>query len=113
MRSQLDPSNCLGIRAFADTHSCRELLKIAEKYTQKNFAEVMSTEEFLMLPPSQLMNIIACDELNVSNEEQVFTSVMNWVRHNLAERKHYLPQVCFCLSLVVFHLFLKALLTYW
>lgn len=93
LRSQLDPSNCLGIRAFADTHSCRELLKIAEKYTQKNFAEVTSTEEFLMLPHTQLCGIIGCDELNVSNEEQVFTSVMNWVRHNLAERKHYLPQI--------------------
>ncbi|KAL0158270.1 hypothetical protein M9458_046346, partial [Cirrhinus mrigala] len=25
--SQLDPSNCLGIRGFADTHSCSDLLK--------------------------------------------------------------------------------------
>uniref|UniRef100_A0A8B9PXS5 Kelch-like protein 20 n=1 Tax=Apteryx owenii TaxID=8824 RepID=A0A8B9PXS5_APTOW len=40
LKRQLDPSNCLGIRAFADTHSCRELLRIADKFTQHNFQEI-------------------------------------------------------------------------
>ena len=40
LKRQLDPSNCLGIRAFADTHACRELLRIADKFTQHNFQEV-------------------------------------------------------------------------
>lgn len=43
LKRQLDPSNCLGIRAFADTHSCRELLRIADKFTQHNFQEVSYT----------------------------------------------------------------------
>lgn len=42
LKNQLDPSNCLGIRAFADTHACRDLLRIADKFTQKNFQEVCS-----------------------------------------------------------------------
>lgn len=42
LKRQLDCSNCLGIRAFADTHSCRELLRIADKFTQQNFPEVIS-----------------------------------------------------------------------
>lgn len=46
LKRQLDPSNCLGIRAFADTHSCRELLRIADKFTQHNFQEV-NNEAFL------------------------------------------------------------------
>jgi hypothetical protein len=40
LKRQLDPSNCLGIRAFADTHACRELLRIADKFTQHHFQEV-------------------------------------------------------------------------
>lgn len=40
LKKQLDPSNCLGIRAFADTHACRDLLRIADKFTQHNFQEV-------------------------------------------------------------------------
>lgn len=47
LKRQLDPSNCLGIRAFADTHSCRELLRIADKFTQHNFQEVKKKSHML------------------------------------------------------------------
>ena len=40
LKRQLDPSNCLGIRAFADTHACRDLLRVADKFTQNNFLQV-------------------------------------------------------------------------
>jgi len=93
LKRQLDPSNCLGIRAFADTHSCRELLRIADMYTQHNFQEVMTSEEFLLLPANQLVDIIASDELNIRSEEQVFNAVMGWVKFNVAERRSVLSQV--------------------
>ena len=35
--TQLHPSNCLGIRAFADLHGCLELLALADKYTVQHF----------------------------------------------------------------------------
>ena len=44
LKRQLDPSNCLGIRAFADTHACRDLLRIADKFTQHNFQDVSTHE---------------------------------------------------------------------
>ena len=47
---QLHPTNCLGIRNFADTHACKELHKRSHKFALQNFQEVMSTEEFLLLP---------------------------------------------------------------
>jgi len=93
LRSQLDPTNCLGIRAFAETHSCRELLRIADKFAQSNFVDVMDSEEFLLLPVSQLIDIISNDELNVQNEEQVYQAVMNWVRYNVNDRKDNLAQI--------------------
>ncbi|XP_066597533.1 kelch-like protein diablo [Prorops nasuta] len=93
LKRQLDPSNCLGIRAFADTHSCRELLRIADKFTQHNFQEVMESEEFLLLPVGQLVDIISSDELNVRTEEQVFSAAMNWVKYNVSDRRQHLAQV--------------------
>lgn len=119
LKRQLDPSNCLGIRAFADTHSCRELLRIADKFTQHNFQEVScsfndsglnifislflplqvtESEEFLLLPVNQLIDIISSDELNVRSEEQVFNAVLAWVKYNVAERRGHLPQVLTFLS---------------
>ncbi|PSN42803.1 Kelch-like protein diablo [Blattella germanica] len=77
----------------ADTHSCRELLRIADKFTQHNFQEVMESEEFLLLPVGQLVDIISSDELNVRSEEQVFSAVMSWVKYNVSERRQHLAQV--------------------
>lgn len=125
LKRQLDPTNCLGIRAFADTHSCRDLLRIADKFTQHNFQEVRSknpiiyltlfycifarfrniipcpliqvveSEEFVLLPVSQLIDIISNDELNVRSEEQVYSAVMSWVKYNVSERRQHLSQVFF------------------
>ena len=93
LKRQLDPSNCLGIRAFADTHACRDLLSIANKFTQHNFQDVVEHEEFLLLPLSQLIEICSSDELNVRSEEQVYGAAMAWVKYNIAERRQHLPMV--------------------
>lgn len=53
----------------------------------------MESEEFLLLPVGQLVDIISSDELNVRNEEQTFNSVMSWVKYNVAERRQHLAQV--------------------
>jgi len=90
LKQQLDPSNCLGIRAFADTHACNDLLTIADKFTHHNFQEVMMSEEFLLLPVNQLICIISRDELNVRSEEQVYNAIMNWVKYDINERRQHL-----------------------
>lgn len=37
LQAQLHPTNCLGIRAFADLHGCLELLSHAETYIEQHF----------------------------------------------------------------------------
>ena len=49
----------LGIRAFADQHSCSELLSISSTYTAQHFEEVSQSEEYLLLPIEQLVNILS------------------------------------------------------
>ena len=40
LQSQLHPTNCLGIRAFADLHGCMDLLTTTEGYIERHFTEV-------------------------------------------------------------------------
>ena len=55
--------------------------------------QVMESEEFLLLPVNQLIDIISSEELNVQNEEQVYVAAMAWVKHSLEDRKQHLSMV--------------------
>ncbi|NWV13790.1 KLH17 protein, partial [Ptilonorhynchus violaceus] len=91
--SQLDPSNCLGIRGFADTHSCSDLLKSAHKYVLQHFVEVSKTEEFMLLPLKQVLDLISSDSLNVPSEEEVYRAVLSWVKHDVDSRRQHVPRL--------------------
>jgi kelch-like protein 20 len=53
----------------------------------------MESEEFMLLPVNQLVDIISSDELNVRSEEQVYQAVMQWIKYNIQERRQHLPTV--------------------
>ncbi|XP_036278903.1 kelch-like protein 12 isoform X2 [Pipistrellus kuhlii] len=93
LESQLDPSNCLGIRDFAETHSCVDLMQAAEVFSQKHFPEVVQHEEFILLSQGEVEKLIKCDEIQVDSEEPVFEAVINWVKHAKKEREESLPNL--------------------
>ncbi|XP_039104368.1 kelch-like protein 17 isoform X2 [Hyaena hyaena] len=120
--SQLDPSNCLGIRGFADTHSCGDLLKAAHRYVLQHFVDVAKTEEFMLLPlkqapsglhgpprPSpdlrsegphpQVLELVSSDSLNVPSEEDVYRAVLSWVKHDVDARRQHVPRLMKCVRL--------------
>ncbi|KAK5974379.1 hypothetical protein GCK32_020053 [Trichostrongylus colubriformis] len=71
LKKKLNSSNCLGIRAFADTYSCRELRCCADKYILHNFQDVIGNEDFILLPVNQLLKLFSSDELRAKSEEDV------------------------------------------
>ncbi|XP_063588131.1 ring canal kelch homolog [Penaeus indicus] len=93
LQSQLHPTNCLGIRAFADLHGCLELLSIAESYVEQHFCEVVECEEFLSLTSQQVIKLISSDRLTTPSEEKVFECVMSWVGGDLPNREQYLAEL--------------------
>ncbi|XP_060055793.1 kelch-like protein 17 isoform X5 [Erinaceus europaeus] len=97
--SQLDPSNCLGIRSFADTHSCSDLLKAAHRYVLQHFVDVAKTEEFMLLPLKQVLELVSSDSLNVPSEEDVYRAVLSWVKHDVEARRQHVPRLMKCVRL--------------
>ncbi|XP_060252154.1 kelch-like protein 17 isoform X8 [Ovis aries] len=97
--SQLDPSNCLGIRGFADTHSCGDLLKAAHRYVLQHFVDVAKTEEFMLLPLKQVLELVSSDSLNVPSEEDVYRAVLSWVKHDVDARRQHVPRLMKCVRL--------------
>ncbi|KAJ7331856.1 hypothetical protein JRQ81_014036 [Phrynocephalus forsythii] len=93
LESQLDPSNCLGIRDFAETHNCVDLMQAAEVFSQKHFPDVVQHEEFILLSQEEVEKLIKCDEIQVDSEEPVFEAVINWVKHSKKEREASLPEL--------------------
>uniref|UniRef100_T1J370 Kelch-like protein diablo n=1 Tax=Strigamia maritima TaxID=126957 RepID=T1J370_STRMM len=86
LQSQLHPSNCLGIQAFADLHCCRELMHIAE-------IEVVLSDEFLALSAAHVTKLISSDRLSAPSEEKVFEAVMSWLNSDLDNRKEHVSQL--------------------
>lgn len=97
LMKQLHPSNCIGIRLFADTQGCLDLLKVAHSYTTEHFMDVIRNQEFLLLPADEVCKLLASDDLNVPNEEVIFHALMAWIKNDVLSRKKDLPRL---LSLV-------------
>ncbi|XP_067241699.1 kelch-like protein 4 isoform X2 [Chanodichthys erythropterus] len=87
LMKQLHPSNCLGIRSFADAQGCMDLLNIAHNYTMEHFLEVIQNQEFLLLPTTEIVKLLASDDINVPDEETIFQALMMWVRYDVQHRQ--------------------------
>uniref|UniRef100_A0A8C4T1P2 Kelch like family member 10 n=2 Tax=Erpetoichthys calabaricus TaxID=27687 RepID=A0A8C4T1P2_ERPCA len=91
LESQLSVENCIGIFKFAYYHCCPELCLRAFKYIMYKFEElVKESQEFLQLSFYELYDIIDRDELNITNESQVFHAVIKWTYHQKEDRTGFL-----------------------
>ncbi|XP_078087057.1 kelch-like protein 3 isoform X2 [Mustelus asterias] len=93
LQSQLHPTNCLGIRAFADVHTCTELLNEANAYAEQHFPDVMLGEEFLSLNLDQVCSLISSDKLTVASEEKVFEAVISWIKYDKEARLDHMAKL--------------------
>ncbi|XP_055852727.1 kelch-like protein 18 [Episyrphus balteatus] len=91
--SRFNPHNVLGIRQFADSLACTQLVQSADKYINHNFSKVSDSEEFLTLNYDDLIDLIRRDELNVPTEENIFEACMRWVKYSEDKRSIVFPQV--------------------
>ena len=93
LKVRLQPNNVLGIKSFAESLSCPNLVTAAKKFIEKFFETVSKSDEFLQLSSEDVVDIICHDELNVRGEETVFESVLNWVKYDMSQREADLPKL--------------------
>ncbi|OCT81052.1 kelch-like protein 6 [Xenopus laevis] len=95
----LHPKNCVGILRLADTHSLESLKVQVQNYIIQNFSQVLNQEDFLELPFEILSHMLKSDDLFVTEESQVFETVINWVEYKKSERLELLPRILECVRL--------------
>ncbi|XP_068606667.1 kelch-like protein 5 [Brachionichthys hirsutus] len=93
LMKQLHPSNCLGIRSYADAQGCHDLQRAAHAFTMEHFLEVAGGQEFMLLPMDEMERLLKSDDVNVPDEETVVTSLLSWVGYDAATREPHLPSL--------------------
>ncbi|VDL93600.1 unnamed protein product [Schistocephalus solidus] len=88
---EVDASNVLGIRRFAELHSCTELETFTKNYAAHNFESVIEHEEFLFLTAEELSELLSREDLHVGSEETAYRAVIRWVYQDVEERSSHLP----------------------
>ncbi|XP_060786504.1 kelch-like protein 10 [Neoarius graeffei] len=102
LKAQLCLENCIGIWCFAHLYLFEKLKQEAFQFILDNFEEMVHvSEEFLELTVEQLSEIIENDKLNVKEENVVFETILQWIRHAPQDRNTHmgvlLPKVCMAL----------------
>ncbi|XP_003245270.1 ring canal kelch homolog [Acyrthosiphon pisum] len=93
LKKELDVSNCIRMKAFAHSHNCPILLSSYEAYIKKHYLDVAKGEDFLSLSFEDVVKIISSDDIAVPFEEKVFESIIKWIKHDLEQRKDFLPDL--------------------
>ena len=87
MLKQIEPANCVGFFKFATLYRLDKLQQKASGVIQSEFKIVALKEEFKELSCKELIEFIKDDDVNVEDEDVVFDAVLDWVRHDLDNRK--------------------------
>ena len=93
IQERLTLSNCWGIRALSDKYNCNDLLHRANTFIEENFMEAAKSDEFLMLPASQLGELLMDDEIVITREEDLYELLLKWVEHDSEERVKHFPSL--------------------
>ena len=87
MLKQVEPANCVGFFKFATLYRLDKLQHKAREVMKSEFQTVVLNEEFKELSCKELIEFIKDDDVNVEDEDVVFDAVLDWVRHDLDNRK--------------------------
>jgi len=98
-QGSINASNCLALESFACQYNCESLKQAAVTYKCENFVAVTKSEDFSRLDVEKVKELICMDEINVSEEEEVYQAMIAWIKHDLPSRACLLPDLLKCVRL--------------
>ncbi|KAL0183315.1 hypothetical protein M9458_022690, partial [Cirrhinus mrigala] len=92
LQERVSHSNCLGLMDFASLYVLRPLQEQCQTMLYQDFQEVLRHDEFLGLPKARVLELLASERLQVS-EEVLVTAALRWVHHRPDERRRELKEL--------------------
>ncbi|XP_022374781.1 kelch-like protein 8 isoform X2 [Enhydra lutris kenyoni] len=92
MKLHFHPSNCLAVRAFAESHNRIDLMDMADQYACEHFTEVVECEDFVSVSPQHLHKLLSSSDLNIENEKQVYSAAIKWLLANPQHHSKWLDE---------------------
>ncbi|KAL4617321.1 kelch-like protein 8-like [Arapaima gigas] len=93
MKAHFQPSNCLAVRTFAESHNRVDLMGMADRYACEHFREVVECEDFPCVSPQHLCTLISSSDLNIHSEAQVYNAAVKWLKANPQHHNVWLDQI--------------------
>lgn len=84
---KLSVDNCIKMTNIGRIYSCQGLVREGQRFIIEYFLDIQSSPEFYRLPSTDLEEIVADDDLNVRNEEQVYEAIHAWVNFDVLSRQ--------------------------
>ncbi|XP_078687106.1 uncharacterized protein LOC144919516 [Branchiostoma floridae x Branchiostoma belcheri] len=93
MQNTLSRSNCLLFMQLANLYGFSDLKSEAKKKAITHFSKAKENDGFLTLSSDELVDLLRNDLLKVTSEDEVTTSVIQWLDHDPDSRKLALPTI--------------------
>lgn len=94
LMNNLNESNCIGIWKLAEViQRKQETVEKLETYIKTNFSFVTKHDEFLDLSAEQLLQFLKSNDLNISSENDLSTTIIRWLRFDPEKRGIHLENL--------------------
>ena len=99
LQGSINASNCLALESFACQYNCDSLQQAAVTFKCEKFVVVTKSEDFRTCDVEKVKELICMDEINVSEEDEVYQAVIAWIKYDLPSRECFLPELLKCVRL--------------
>uniref|UniRef100_A0A1I7UBJ1 BTB domain-containing protein n=2 Tax=Caenorhabditis tropicalis TaxID=1561998 RepID=A0A1I7UBJ1_9PELO len=93
LTTKITSHNCLALHQFAETYNCSTLKSSTDDFAAEQFGCIRRSTDFRNISFQHLKRLLNRSDLNVTEEQEVFESIVYWVETEPDERVHHFPDL--------------------